>query len=192
MKKFLFITALSLSAMLAKAQHVELGLKAGVNFASIQQSNSGYKSKTGVNGGLLAHIHLNKSWAIQPELVYSEEGAKYTSNNVKHDLNLNYLNIPVLLQYMTPSGFRLQTGPQIGLLLSAKDEVGDVAIDRKDNLSSTNFSWSFGAGYLLPVGLGFDARYNLGLSNINDVDNSPKTKASVFQLGIFYQFSKSR
>jgi hypothetical protein len=34
-------------------------------------------------------------------------------------LRLNYINVPVL-QYMFGDGFRLQTGPQLGILTNAK------------------------------------------------------------------------
>lgn len=197
MKKLVLVMSLSISVMLAKAQHVEFGLKAGLNISNLQVKNSDFKAKAGVYGGLLAHIHLNKSWALQPEVVFSQEGAKYTGvgNNTvpigtfEHKANLNYLNVPVLVQYMVGPGFRLETGPQLGLLLSAKDEVKNGgSIDVKDNISSTNFSWAFGAGYLTSVGVGFDVRYNAGLSNISDINNGKKTHNNVFQLGVFYQF----
>ena len=50
-----------------------------------------------------------------------------------------------------------------------------------------DFSWSFGASYVTMKGLGFDARYNHGISNINDVPGN-NYKNRVFQFGIFYQF----
>jgi hypothetical protein len=102
-------------------------------------------------------------------------------------LKLNYINIPLLAQYMTLDGFRLQTGPQIGFLTSAKSKVGDVERSVKDDLSSVDFSWTFGAGYLFPSGFGVDARYNHGISNISD-DEIFEARNRVFQFGVFYQF----
>jgi hypothetical protein len=54
--------------------------------------------------------------ALQPEAVYSSQGAKYTVNGAEHTLSLNYINIPLQIQYMFDNGFRLQTGPQAGFL----------------------------------------------------------------------------
>jgi len=188
MKKiFFFVTVLLLTVSIVIAQEVHFGIKAGVNVASAYVSpGSDYNSKAGLHVGGLAHIHLSKSFALQPEVVYSMQGGKVDDAKLK----LNYINIPFLVQYMTDNGFRLQTGPQLGLLVSAKTKVGDVEVDRKDNFTSTDFSWTFGAGYLFPEGFGLDARYNLGISDVWDA-SSTKIKNSVFQFGLFYQFMHS-
>jgi|ERR1043166_5461524 hypothetical protein len=89
-------------SMTANAQHVNFGLKGGVNFYNIQNKNSSkYDMKTGIHLGLLGHIHLDRSIAVQPELVYSSQGAKYTSVGVEYKLKLGYINVPLLIQYMS-------------------------------------------------------------------------------------------
>ena len=189
MKKMsLSLVLVLMFATLTNAQHstVEFGLKGGLNFANLNyESNMDSKTRTSVHAGLLAHFHLNKNWAIQPELMFSGQGAKYDGDRT---VKLGYLNIPVLVQYMFDNGFRLQTGPQLGFLLNAKSKAGDLEADVKDELNTTDVSWSFGVGYITPSGFGVDARYNLGLTNISEDDNSVKN--NVFQLGIFYQFRK--
>ena len=183
-KLFCIVSAVIFMASFVAAQETHFGLKAGVNIASANVSpGSDYDSKVGLHIGGLAHIHLSPHFALQPEVVYSMQGGKVDDSKLK----LNYINIPLLAQYMIENGFRLQTGPQLGLLVSAKTEVGDVEVDRKDNFTTTDFSWAFGAGYLFPEGFGLDARYNLGISDVWDAGSS-KIKNSVFQVGIFYQF----
>ncbi len=184
-KAFCLLSTALLSVLAVSAQQTHFGLKAGVNIAGANVSpGDDYSSKAGLHVGGLAHIHLNKNFALQPEVVYSMQGGKRDDDT---KLKLNYINIPLLVQYMTDNGFRLQTGPQLGLLVSAKTEVGDVEVNRKDNFTSTDFSWAFGAGYLFPEGFGLDARYNLGISDVWDASTA-KIKNSVFQLGVFYQF----
>jgi hypothetical protein len=168
----------------AQQPHVEFGLKGGVNLANFKnESNSNTDSKTGFYAGGLAHIHLSKSFAIQPEVVYSQQGAE--AGNAKW--KANYVNIPVLAQYMFGNGFRLQTGPQLGILTSSEVKSGGTETDLDNVFKTTDFSWSFGTSYLFDKGLGIDARYNLGLSNINK-NESPELKNRVWQLGLFYQF----
>src|SRR4051812_41735878 len=106
MKKIsLFVFAHCLGVTLF-AQNASLGLKGGLNVSTLNNSNgSEMGSKVGLNAGLLAHIHLTPSLAIQPEVVYSSQGAKYTVSNGEHKLNLNYINIPLQLQYMFNNGF---------------------------------------------------------------------------------------
>lgn len=184
---FVLLTALGLSGTVA-AQHVHphFGLKAGLNFANLNtEDNADLSTKTSFHVGALAHLHISQHFALQPELMFSGQGAKYDASDAK--LNLSYINLPILAQYMTGSGFRLQTGPQIGALLGAKAKMDGSDTDVKDEFKKVDFSWAFGASYVTNSGFGIDARYNLGLSNINDAD--AKIKNRVFQVGVFYQFN---
>ena len=82
----------------------------------------------------------------------------------------------------------MQTGPQVGILTSAKFENNSgVESSMKSIVKSSDFGWSFGAGYLTSSGLGVDARYNLGISNIRK-PNDFEVNNRVWQLGLFYQF----
>jgi hypothetical protein len=184
---FCVVLASSFMALVSNAQQTQFGLKAGANIASVGvDDGDDYDSKAGFHVGGLAHIHITQHFAVQPELTYSAQGGK-DGDNLK--LKLNYINIPVLAQYMTLDGFRFETGPQIGFLASAKRKVNDVEFDVKDDLESLDFSWAFGVGYLFPGanGLGVDVRYNLGISNISE-DNTYQARNRVFQIGLFYQF----
>ena len=193
MKKTIIFAATFFLLLQAKAQHAHFGIKAGLNASSLSYpDNSDMQSKIGFNAGILAHIHTSsKMWAIQPELYYSSEGAKSKSNS-NESLNLGYLNLPVLIQYMFDNGFRLEAGPQVGFLINAKSKVGNTSTDIKDNMQSAVFSIPVGVGYLTTGGLGFDARYNFGISNINKSDRGPKVHSNVFQFDLFYQFSSSK
>ena len=187
MKKIIFMGTVCLLlnyVVKAKTAHAQFGLKAGVNIADIHVDNGEYDSRTGFYAGGLAHIHITRHFAIQPEVMYSSQGAELGSAKYKD----NYINVPVLAQYMTNNGFRLQTGPQVGFLTSAKNKTGNIELDVKDQMNTVDFAWSFGASYLSKTGLGLDARYNLGLSNVND-NESVEAKNRVFQVGAFYQFS---
>lgn len=187
-KTIIFAAAVFLMAS-AKAQTAHFGIKGGINVSSLNSGNSSdMQSKVGFNAGFLAHIHTgNPSWAIQPEIYYSTEGAKSKSNS-DNKTELDYINVPVLIQYMFDNGFRLEAGPQVGFLANAKSKAGNVSVDIKDNMKGAAFSIPVGLGFLSKSGLGVDARYNFGISNINKNDN-PDTKSNVFQVGLFYQFS---
>lgn len=191
MKKTLIIIASFFTVCIAKAQTVHFGIKGGMNASSLNSSpsNSDMQTKIGFNAGLLAHIHTrNAQWALQPEIYFSDEGAKSKSNN-DAKLNLGFLNVPVLAQYMFDNGFRIEGGPQVGFLLSAKTRLNSNSTDVKDLYKKINFSIPVGVGYLTSSGLGFDARYNFGISDINNTSSDTKMHSNVFQFGIFYQFS---
>jgi hypothetical protein len=189
MKKTIIIAATFFLILNANAQSAHFGIKGGLNASSLTfEGNSDMQSKIGFNVGLLAHIHTgNEFWAFQPEVYYSSEGAKSKSNS-NVSLDLGYINVPVLIQYMFNNGFRLEAGPQVGFLMSAKSKLDDNSTDIKKNMQSAVFSIPLGLGYLTMNGLGFDARYNFGISNIYKSTAGPKTRSNVFQFDIFYQF----
>ena len=187
MKKiFLILLATIISSACLLAQHTQFGIKAGLNSSYVDRDGAiDYDSKLGFHVGGLAHIHVSNHFAVQPEIVFSTQGGEYGDEKLK----LNYINVPVLAQYMT-SGLRLQTGPQFGFLVAAERKLGNVEVDVDDAFNSFDFSWSFGAGYLFSSGLGIDARYNLGITDISE-DNAYDAKNRVFQVGLFYQFMKN-
>jgi hypothetical protein len=193
MKKTIFFMAALFVMINAKSQGVHFGVKGGLNASSLNSSpsNDDMQTKIGFNAGVLAHIHTgNQFWAFQPELYYSSEGAKSKANN-DNKLDLGYLNLPVLIQYMFDNGFRLEAGPQVGFLMNAKNKVGSTSTDVKDDLNGAVFSIPAGIGYLTSTGLGVDERYNFGISNIYK-ESTTKVHSNVFQFDVFYQFSHTK
>ena len=189
MKKIILFTLIVMTThiLIAQRKNVEFGLKAGVNAANFKiDPDFSSDSRIGLHIGALAHVHVSEHFAVQPELVLSAQGADY--GNDRED-KFTYLNLPVLAQVMFGEGFRLQTGPQIGLLMNAKSENGDTEVDIDDNFNRGDFAWTFGGGYLSRSGLGVDVRYNLGISNISENDDAD-VKNRVWQFGLFYQFRK--
>jgi hypothetical protein len=177
------------TSILVRAQYTDthFGIKGGLNISSLDEKNGvDFNSKAGFYLGGLAHVHLSPHFAVQPELVYSQQGGKDGSDN----WNINYINVPVLLQYMAGNGFRLETGPQVGFVVSSKIKTGDLEQNISNSVSKVDFSWALGASYQFPEGVGIDARYNIGISNVDNAED-PIIRNRVFQLGLFYQFMNS-
>ncbi len=200
MKFLVGLTAAILITGLASAQHgnspaghVNFGIKGGINLYDVHHDNSTkYTMATGFHFGVLGHIHFNSQFAFQPEIVFSNQGAKYTDENVNTKYILDYINVPVLFQYMFDNGFRLQAGPQVGFLINAKSKNDNDISDIKDDINPIDFGLSIGASYIFPpTGFGIDARYNLGLTNINQSNSVYSTNRGL-QLGIFYIFGYNK
>jgi len=186
-----FAIILFIGMGMAQAQETNFGIKAGFNSYNITNDpGDNFDARSGFNAGIFSHIHLSPQFALQPELLYSQQGTTNIDfGAVAADLKLDYLNLPVMLQYMFDNGFRLEAGPQLGFLLSAKMESGDAEEDVKDELKSVDFGIGAGLGYIhVPSGFGVNARYNLGLTDLNETEGVT-TKNRGFQVGIFYQFS---
>lgn len=173
----------------SKEKFINIGIKGGLNVFNINNNNNAnYDSKLGVNAGLIGHIHLTRQIALQPEIVYSVQGAKFNTAGITTKLNLGYINVPLMLQYMFDNGFRLQAGPQIGFLASAKSKTNNLSVDVKNSFKKVDFALGAGIGYVEPSsGLGIDVRYNLGLSDISE-STAVKSTNRGFQVGLFYLF----
>ncbi|PKB15906.1 porin family protein [Flavobacterium sp. 5] len=183
MKKILVLAVVTVLGFTnVNAQKIKFGAKGGLNFASISGDNTkGSNTVTSFNFGLLSEIPISEKFSFQPELMYSGQGYSFDDNTVA----LHYLNIPLMGKYYVAKGLSVEAGPQIGFLLSAKNEKTDV----KDSFNTFDFGINFGLGYKLENGLNFGARYNLGLTNINNIDDSSsKNKNGVFQLSVGYFF----
>lgn len=186
MKKISLLALTLMSGIVLFAQTATFGIKGGLNVASLSNIQGG-SSRLGYHAGFLLHVHATPQFAVQPEFLYSSQGAKYTTSNAEHNLDLGYLNVPVLLQYMAGSGFRLETGPQLGFLVNVDDKLNGTSTGffSSSDFKKTDVSWAIGAGYEGRSGLGIDARYNLGLSNINNYGTTT-IHNNVFQVGLFY------
>ncbi len=199
MKKiYTLVFCLSLFTMAAKAQ-LSYGLKAGVNVAEEHFSSDQFttSSHLAFNGGAFLNYQTKIPVSLQLELFYSSEGTKETSKSsgTKGTIREGYLNIPLLAQYKTPFGVYVETGPQLGFLLTSKEDFGTTTNDDiKKYYNSTDFSWCFGAGYELLTGpakgLGLNVRYAPGLTTINkEAVGGGKLKNNVLSIDLTYRFS---
>jgi len=184
-KTILSFVIISLSTLGASAQ-VNFGLKAAMNISTLRGDDvEDVKSLIGANIGAFVNIPVSTMFSVQPEVLYSMEGAKEDGTDSK--LMLNYVNIPLMLKYTDPSGFFGEFGPQIGFLTSAKAKEDGDTEDIKDFFKSTNFSVGIGAGFNFTPSVGVGLRYNLGLSNISE-DSEADIKTGNFSIGIHYSF----
>jgi len=206
MKKILLSAALGVVSYFSNAQvgveHFSYGVKGGLNLATVKGKDvEGTSNLPGFHGGFQANIPLTGGFSVQPELFYSAEGAKMTVEaqgdgdeiiTATAKTHLNYVNLPILLQYRHSSGVFAITGPQVGYLLSAKVKAQGESQDVKDMFNKINLGWTLGVGYIIPsTSIGIDVRYNYGITKVaKGEDGGPSAKAftRTLQAGVFYRF----
>lgn len=190
MRKLFFVALIGLlSVGVTSAQELDLGLKAGANFSNFSDAKGlDMSSKTGFQIGAFAAIRMGNI-AIQPELLYSQQGAKFKAKKV----DLNYVNVPVMLKYYIFNGLNVQVGPQFGFVVD--DNIGKVFGGISEGVKSQKFDLSglVGVGFDLPLGIRLDGRYNFGLSKAikaqSEIDMvDPSVKNNVFTLSLGYSF----
>lgn len=174
MKKTFFITATFLVITLStQAQLVQFGLKAGLNYANLTGTKIQTDAITSYHAGLVSEIKLFGKFAIQPELIYTTQGASYENAGKEITNELGYLSIPVLAKIYLSKSFSLELGPQASFLLSEKNNF-DVA-------DPNTFDFAIDAGLNLKItkSIFIQGRYVLGLT---EVSPNADAKNSVLQL----------
>jgi len=191
----LFIVALLTGTQAFAQAQLAIGLKGGPNFArfDINDAGTSFKNKTGFHGGAFALVKLGKI-GVQPEIIFSQQGSRFSFSGQDLQSNFSYVNIPVMLKTYLVAGLNLQIGPQFGFLTNAGgeivDETGDVRPINKEMFKKSDISAGIGLGWDLPFGLTVDARYNLGLTKIEDEAALNTTKNQVIQLSVGYKILK--
>ena len=155
-----------------------IGIKGGLNLTNMYVSDvSDENMKLGLNLGFFAKLPLTKGFSIQPELLYSNKGAKETYDNFiqgsgEYRFNLHYIELPVLAVINLSNNFNIHGGPYISYLAAAnvKNMDNNGNIEGVDELNAENFNR---IDYGVAAGFGIDidkvtlgARYNYGLREI--------------------------
>ena len=178
MKKIL-LGAVLLAALpsLSKAQSFEIGAKAALNFANFSSDLSTYKpdNSTGYQIGLYSRVGLI-GFYLQPELYLAK---KETES----------LDVPILLGKkfgLGNLGVRVNAGPVFSF--NFKNEDGNINISEVKDVNNYNKSsyTSIAAGAGVDAGkLRFDARYELGVSDLKSFDAD--VKVNTFSIGVGYR-----
>ncbi len=114
-KTILILFAAAFSASVYSQAQFAIGLKGGPNFAKfdVNDADASFKNKTGFHLGAYTLFKLGKI-GIQPEVIFSQQGSKFTFNNQDLKSNFSYVNVPVILKTYLVAGLNLQIGPQFG------------------------------------------------------------------------------
>lgn len=201
MKKIFTIAAFVAIAFSANAQQeVKFGPKAGVNFATLSNTDNS-KMLTGFYVGAVAEIKFNDKFSVQPELMYSAQGVKSEGSlsgiSYSGKQKIDYINIPILAKYYVYEGLSIEAGPQFGFLVKAENG-GDLALgglsaggnsDNKDSFETFDFGIGAGLAYDMSNGFFINARYNFGLTKLGKADTYfASSKNEVIQVGVGYKF----
>lgn len=181
MKKLILITLALISTSTFFGQGLDLGIKAGVNFATITDAAE-FDSRTGFVGGVFVGGKFNDKIGIQADLLYSQQGAEFELG----EFDLNYINVPIVLKYYLTENLNLQLGPQFGVII---DEEATVIGEVINDIGTNDFDLSgvVGLGFDLPIGIRIDGRYNFGLSDVPE-EQTLEGKNSVITLSLGYSF----
>lgn len=173
------------------------GAKAGININKIDGQS--YKSGFNYNYLLGAFMQFNfsRTFGLQPEINFVQSTSEFSNDAtvVYDDLfldgsqkkaKLDYLKVPLLLNInVGPSKrVKLQFGPQYGNILK---QTVDSLKSNGDIFKRADWSAVGGLWLQIPF-INLGARYELGLSNLNNIDNQQKWKSQAFTIFAGFTF----
>lgn len=183
---FLFVALITSVAGFSQG-FFHAGLKGGVNMYKIDGKSFSDEFQYGYNAGVFAEINFSKKVGIQPELLWNQSQTRTTTRfNDMYDggfselkeVKLNYLSVPVLLNYSPSRLLTFQAGPQFGILIDKNEKLlenGRQAFKSGDLSLLGGVQLNIGSAKL-------GGRYAVGLTNINDIDNQDQWRNQGFQL----------
>lgn len=161
----------------AQAQSIRFGVKAGANLSNLAGDLIGkgqYDNRFGFHGGVMLNFGLaNDLVSIQPELLYSQKGFKYSdqafgiyrnTGSVRYD----YLDVPVLVRVKV-SGVFFELGPQYSYLMNIASNrtqtLGGITVNsggtaNLDNVNRNELGYVGGIGFQSSQGVLLGVRYN--------------------------------
>jgi len=208
MKKLLLIAATAAVANAASAQ-ISIAPEVGFQMTKVNGKTEGKSDnsdlKAGFRAGVNADMGITNNIHISAGLFYSGMGGKekssveYMGTTVSYEakMNLDYLQLPIYLNYMTGEAggnrFFAGIGPYLGYAMGGKIKVNDesqkIEFGSGDNAEMKRFDAGFNvnAGYMLSMGLYARAFYSMGLTNNYPKGNSDNSSKNMgFGLSIGY------
>lgn len=195
------LVGVCLSGGSAAAQDVSGGVKGGVNFANLKfdgdLADINLDNRIGLVAGAFVTWPVTPRFDVQPEALISLKGASFDEAGVEGDIEITYLEIPVLFRFRSPASpntsIQLFAGPSLAFKLNAETTGEFLGIssdqDIDDDVEGFDFGVVIGAG--LEAGhVTLDGRYTWGLSSINADPESQdvKVKNRVFSILAGFRF----
>ncbi|MDQ1096277.1 MULTISPECIES: porin family protein [Chryseobacterium] len=190
-------TTVAVMSTLKEKEPVRFGIKGAANASQFSEQQLNTKNqKLGFNAGVFVNIPLSTKFALQPEVLYNQIGAKsvlsssevQTGNTtVKTEQNvsttLNYISVPLMVHFRPTENFYFEAGPEFSYFIDGKDKGESIVSSTTNGTTSTqiqsasrdidkdaiqrfNFGLGLGLGYYFTDHLGINARYVNSLTHI--------------------------
>jgi len=186
-----------------ESKSVTFGVKGGVNFSTVVGGDENPDSRTSFHAGLFTEIPVSDMFSVQLEALYSGQGFDTDlrgSDGDKAEVQLDYINVPVLAKIYITKGLSVEAGPQFSFLVNDEYDFNPNSNDGDVDLNNTRFEpnkFDFGlAGGLTfqtEMGLFATGRYTYGLTKLYDTDRNGEIgfdglHNQVFQISLGYKF----
>ncbi len=178
-------------SLISSHSFAQLGLavggKGGIGITTFKGTDAqNIDARTSWLGGAFLNAQISPVFNLQPEILFSQKGADYTTGGARTHLVINYFEIPVLAKVRLPIGDvvfpHILFGPNFAFRTNVKyssvETAGGTQITTNDpDIRKSDIGGLVGAGIdIEPTDSGLfftiDGRYGFGFNNLDRSDNS--------------------
>lgn len=207
MKKVFFALAAVLMLSLTSQAQVKFGAKAGMNLSRFTENFE--NMKPGFHAGVYAQINIAPMFSIQPEVLYSMQGATEETNTIlgqtitaKGSVTSHNVIVPVMLQFTPIKSLTIEAGPQFGFNLGMSlysevtmfgiidDSFEEQVEFGEEDYKMFDFGLAAGLKYNVTSNINVYARYVFGLTPVFEYaeDYGDATKNQNLMIGLGFTF----
>jgi hypothetical protein len=202
--KFAMLICLMVAVTNMQAQ-IKVGPTFGLNLSTMTLKTMGIsmdpKTLVGFNVGVISEIPLSGNLSLQPAVLYSAKGSKYSITffevTEEAEISPSFLEIPVNALYKFDLGtlkLFLNAGPYLAYGIGGKTKSGGVSAEirygsgENNDMKRFDFGLNFGAGLDIKNFL-ISAHYGLGLANMAPITTeNTESKIKVIEFSVGYLF----
>jgi hypothetical protein len=123
----------------------------GMNACQIHGDNASGYNKPGLNGGLMLNARFSKKISLDLGFIYSQKGAWKNQNPDNGDysffrINVNYLEMPLLLNVQLNPKYFITLGPSVGYLLNFNVNLNNIDYSDLYTFEKLEYGVNFGLG----------------------------------------------
>ena len=188
--------ALATMAITSQTQaQVKYGVKAGLNLSRFTENFE--TMKPGFHAGIYAQVKLHPMFSIQPEVLYSMQGATEEETNTtlgqtitaKGVVTSHNIIVPLMLQFTPIRPLTIEAGPQFGFNLGMSlysevtmsglvDDSFEESVDLgEEDYKMFDFGLAAGLKYNVTSNVNVYARYVFGLTPVFEYPEGYDDKA---------------
>ena len=195
MKKLILLAIVLLSSAGIMAQEREGTLtvqpRVGMNLSSMADYN---KMKFGYNFGMEMEYQITDIFSLSAALMYSDQGAKDDETGTDEILDIDFVNVPIMLNCYVVPGLAVKAGVQPAFRTKTTVKYDGMKMDVDWLLKQYGTDTEMNKFMLsVPVGISYeynrvvlDARYNFGITDL--FKGEGKMRNNVIQLTLGYKF----
>jgi hypothetical protein len=188
------VLSLAVAVLLSSAVMAQfhIGAKGGANITKVDGKSFKDEFRYGYSLGGFLEIRAGNKFVLQPEVLFNQYSTTLDSNfkniysgvfnnSAQSNVKLNYLSIPILLNYKLIGSFlSLQAGPQFSILMN-----NNKTLLQNGGEAFKNGEFAMLGGVQLKLGMiRVNGRYSVGLNNLNDIDDQDEWKSQGFQVSV--------